>query len=154
MSTHMEVRLTREQVLALAPDAASAKAAAGLATDAKWSLLGADAEVLWGECQGSGAKPYQTQVDLIALVSRGSCPSRKFPCKHGYADGNPRCVPGTRPAWVEKWMQGRRERAARKEEVAASTAARSAGPGRGGGQARTGALDAHAGRRVWWCPFS
>ncbi|UYK82655.1 SWIM zinc finger family protein [Xanthomonas sacchari] len=126
MSKDMEVRLTREQVLALAPDAASAKAAAGLATDGKWGLLGADAEVLWGECQGSGAKPYQTQVDLVALVSRCSCPSRKFPCKHGlamlllYADGNPRCVPGTRPAWVEEWMQGRRERAARKEEVAAS----------------------------------
>lgn len=122
----MEVRLTREQVLALAPDAASAKAAAGLATDAKWGLLGADAEVLWGECQGSGAKPYQTQVDLAAMVSRCSCPSRKFPCKHGlamlllYAVGNPRCVPGTRPAWVDEWMQGRRERAARKE-VAAST---------------------------------
>ncbi|KMM76518.1 hypothetical protein ACP93_05315 [Xanthomonas sp. NCPPB 1128] len=123
----MEVRLTREQVLALAPDAASAKAAAGLATDGKWGLLGADAEVLWGECQGSGAKPYQTQVDLAALVSRCSCPSRKFPCKHGlamlllYAAGNPRCVPGARPAWVDEWMQGRRERAARKEESAAST---------------------------------
>ncbi|MXV13067.1 SWIM zinc finger family protein [Xanthomonas sp. LMG 8992] len=123
----MEVRLTREQILALAPDAASAKAAAGLATDGKWGLLGADAEVLWGECQGSGAKPYQTQVDLAALVSRCSCPSRKFPCKHGlamlllYAAGNPRCVPGTRPAWVDEWMQGRRERAARKEESAAST---------------------------------
>ena len=128
----MEVRLTREQVLALAPDAASSKAGAGLATDGKWGLLGADAEALWGECQGSGSKPYQTQVDLAALVSRCSCPSRKFPCKHGlallllYAAGNPRCVPGARPAWVDEWMQGRRDRAARKE--AAAEAAASAPP--------------------------
>ncbi|QNH21295.1 hypothetical protein HEP73_02213 [Xanthomonas sp. GW] len=122
----MEVRLTREQVLALAPDASSSKAAGGLATDGKWGLLGADAEALWGECQGSGAKPYQTQVELTTLVSRCSCPSRKFPCKHGlallllYAAGNPRCVPGARPAWVEEWMQGRRARAVRKEEAAAN----------------------------------
>ncbi len=124
----MEVRLTREQVLALAPDASSSKAAGGLATDGKWGLLGADADALWGECQGSGAKPYQTQVDLLALVSRCSCPSRKFPCKHGlallmlYADGNPRCVSQPRPAWVEEWMQGRRDRAARKEAAADSAA--------------------------------
>ncbi|MEB1550327.1 SWIM zinc finger family protein [Xanthomonas campestris pv. campestris] len=127
VSTDMEVRLTREQVLALAPDASSSKAAGGLATDAKWGLLGVDADALWGECQGSGSKPYQTQVDLSALVSRCSCPSRKFPCKHGlallmlYAAGNPRCIAGVRPAWVEEWMQGRRDRAVRKE-VAASAA--------------------------------
>ena len=128
----MEVRLTREQVLALAPDAASAKAGGALAIDGKWGLLGADAQALWGECQGSGSKPYQTQVDLAALVSRCSCPSRKFPCKHGlallllYAAGNPRCVPQARPAWVDEWLKGRRDRSARKE--AAAEAAASAPP--------------------------
>lgn len=117
----MDVRLTREQVLALAPDASSSKAAGGLATDGKWGLLGADQEAVWGECQGSGAKPYQAQVDLAALVSRCSCPSRKFPCKHGlallllYAQGNPRFapLPQPRPTWVDEWLRGRRERAAR-----------------------------------------
>lgn len=117
----MDARLTREQVLALAPDASSSKAAGGLATDGKWGLLGADDEAVWGECQGSGAKPYQAQVDLSALVSRCSCPSRKFPCKHGlallllYAQGNP-CfspLPQSRPGWVDEWLRGRRERAAR-----------------------------------------
>lgn len=117
----MDARLTREQVLALAPDASSSKAAGGLATDGKWGLLGADDEAVWGECQGSGAKPYQAQVDLSALVSRCSCPSRKFPCKHGlallllYAQGNPRFspLPQSRPGWVDEWLRGRRERAAR-----------------------------------------
>ena len=121
----MPETLTREQVIALAPDAASAKAASGLATEGKWPLLGADEEALWGECQGSGSRPYQTQVDLNALVSRCTCPSRKFPCKHGlallllFSQGGPRFV-GGRPAWVEEWVNGRRERAEKKEQVAAA----------------------------------
>lgn len=120
----MGTALTREQVLALAPDAASAKAAAGLCTDPKWGLLGADAEAVWGECKGSGAKPYQTQVELPALVSKCSCPSRKFPCKHGlallllYAQGHPRFSNAERPDWVSQWLESRRDRAAKKEQVA------------------------------------
>ena len=77
--------LTMEGVLALAPDEASAKAARGLTSPAKWPLLGADDAAVWGECQGSGSKPYQTQVDLSGPAFRCSCPSRKFPCKHNLA---------------------------------------------------------------------
>src|SRR5687768_6563262 len=77
--------LTLEAVLALAPDGASAQAARGLAAPAKWPLLGANAAAAWGECQGSGSKPYRTQVDLSGPAFRCSCPSRKFPCKHGLA---------------------------------------------------------------------
>ena len=81
----MGIALTRDQVSALAPDDASAEAANGLVADSKWVTLGADDEAAWGECQGSGSKHYQAQVDLGALVSRCSCPSRKFPSKHGLA---------------------------------------------------------------------
>lgn len=125
--------LTREQVLALAPDDSSAKAAAGLVSDSKWVTLGADDQAVWGECQGSGSKPYQAQVDLSDLVSRCSCPSRKFPCKHGlallllYAQQNPRFLAGARPAWVEQWLASRRERAEKKEK-AVETAAAGAAP--------------------------
>ncbi|RNF82616.1 SWIM zinc finger family protein [Montanilutibacter psychrotolerans] len=121
----MGIALTREQVLALAPDAASAKAATGLLSDSKWETLGVDDEALWGECKGSGAKPYQTQVDLTAMVSRCSCPSRKFPCKHGLAllllsaQKHARLLPGERPAWVSQWMDSRRDKAAKKEQAAA-----------------------------------
>ena len=120
----MGIALTRDQVMGLAPDAASAKAAAGLASDSKWVSLGADADAVWGQCQGSGAKPYQSQVDLTELVSRCSCPSRKFPCKHGlallllYAQGNPRFAAPDRPQWVDEWLGSRRERAAKKERAA------------------------------------
>lgn len=120
----MEVALTQEQVLALAPDTASAKAATGLTTDAKWVTLGSDDDAVWGECQGSGTKPYQAQVDLTALVSRCSCPSRKFPCKHGlallllYAQKNPRFANAGRPSWVDEWLASRRGRAEKKERTA------------------------------------
>lgn len=121
----MDLALNKEQVLALAPDAASAKAATGLVSDGKWELLGADADALWGECKGSGAKPYQTQVDKAAMVARCSCPSRKFPCKHGlalllmYVQPNPRFAqPAARPEWVAQWLASRQERQARKEQSA------------------------------------
>ncbi|WP_345024954.1 SWIM zinc finger family protein, partial [Nonomuraea roseoviolacea] len=151
-------RWSRDQVLALAPDAPSRKAAQGVARAEAWPLLGvataappaavpaaspaalpaaspvavpagspaaaspadvpaaspaalpaappvalsaasptavpamspADAPVagprrgvvLFGECEGSGATPYQTCVDLDGPAYRCGCPSRKAPCKH------------------------------------------------------------------------
>ncbi|MBD0269487.1 MAG: SWIM zinc finger family protein, partial [Cyanobacteria bacterium Co-bin8] len=76
---------TPEQVLALAPDAASAKNGRGLAIGHKWFTLGTHQSAVWGECQGSGKNPYRTQIDLSEPAFRCSCPSRKFPCKHGLA---------------------------------------------------------------------
>lgn len=114
--------LTMEGVLALAPDEASAKAARGLTSPAKWPLLGADDAAVWGECQGSGSKPYQTQVDLNGPAFRCSCPSRKFPCKHGLAllmlraQDASRFTPAAPPAWVAEWIASRGERAQKKEE--------------------------------------
>ena len=66
-------------------DTASAKAAKGLVVPAKWPTLGASEAALWGECQGSGSKPYQVQIDPSEPAFRCTCPSRKFPCKHGLA---------------------------------------------------------------------
>ena len=114
--------LTMEGVLALAPDEASAKAARGLTSPAKWPLLGADDAAVWGECQGSGSKPYQTQVDLTGPAFRCSCPSRKFPCKHGLALLMLRAQEASKfsgaepPAWVAEWLASRGERAQKKEE--------------------------------------
>ncbi|WP_324194713.1 SWIM zinc finger family protein [Nocardia terpenica] len=74
---------TAEQVAALAPDAASLAAARKL--HGRWSGTGRHAEALWGLCRGSGAKPYQTIVDLDGPAYKCTCPSRKFPCKHALA---------------------------------------------------------------------
>ena len=53
-----------QRVEQLAPDAAAIKAAQGLVKPAKWKSLGHTDRFVWGECQGSGANPYQVRVDL------------------------------------------------------------------------------------------
>lgn len=118
---------TEAEVLALAPDAASGKAAKGLQSIAKWPSVGSNGAAVWGECQGSGSKPYQTQVDLSGPAFKCSCPSRKFPCKHGLALMLLRAagqVPegGEAPAWVNDWLQGRQDKAEKKEARAAAAA--------------------------------
>jgi hypothetical protein len=111
---------SREQVLALAPDAASSKAGQDLATPRKWKSLGGDGVALWGECQGSGAKPYQVQIELTEPAFKCSCPSRKFPCKHGLGlllmfAGSPELFKlADQPAWVTEWLASRAERAEKK----------------------------------------
>jgi hypothetical protein len=77
------MQFTAEQVTKLAPDDASAKAGRGLATNSKWLLRCVHEKALWGDCQGSGKTPYRTIVDITNLAFKCSCPSRKFPCKHG-----------------------------------------------------------------------
>lgn len=121
--------LTTEAVLALAPDGASAKSARELVLPSKWPLLGANDSAAWGECQGSGAKPYQTQVDLSGPAFRCSCPSRKFPCKHGLAllllraQNAPAFTSTDAPAWVSEWLASRSDKAQKKEEKQTARAA-------------------------------
>ena len=57
----MAERWTAAQVNSLAPDAASQKAGAKLGVPGPWSGTGyLDSErLLWGDCKGSGSKPYQ-----------------------------------------------------------------------------------------------
>ena len=77
------MQYTRDQVLKMAPDEASAKAGQQLASNAKWITKSVHSKALWGDCQGSGKTPYTTIVDLGDIAFKCSCPSRKFPCKHG-----------------------------------------------------------------------
>lgn len=119
------VPLSADAVLALSPDAASSKAAQGLLAPGKWPMLGADDMAVWGECQGSGSKPYQTQVDVSGAgpTFRCSCPSRKFPCKHGLAllllqAQTPQSFSAAQPAWVSEWLASRQQRAEKKEAKA------------------------------------
>ncbi|MDH2424113.1 SWIM zinc finger domain-containing protein [Sphaerisporangium sp. TRM90804] len=125
-------RWSRDQVLALAPDASSQKGAKGVCAPAKWSGVGIMPDVVWGECAGSGAKPYRACVDLAAPAYRCSCPSRKFPCKHALgllllwsADGVPSA--DDPPAWVGEWLDQRRARAAKAEATSAGPRSAQAG---------------------------
>ena len=107
------LNLSDDQVLALAPDDSSRKSGKDLANPAKWVSKGVNELALWGECQGSGSKPYQTQVDTINMAFKCSCPSRKFPCKHSlglmllYARQPGTFTDNTPPAWVSEWLSKR-----------------------------------------------
>src|SRR5215510_15091995 len=116
---------TVDQILALAPDTQSAKAGSSLATLRKWDRLGRNSQAVWGECQGSGQKPYQTAIDLNEPAFKCSCPSRKFPCKHGLGlflliANQPATVSNvtTAPAWAAEWLAKRDQQAQRRTEAA------------------------------------
>ena len=117
----MPLSLSVDELLLLAPDASSVKAAKGLVIPGKWPRLQYDETAVWGECQGSGSKPYQTQIDLSGPAFRCTCPSRKFPCKHGLALGllhlqQPETFTQAEPpGWVSEWLASRAQRAERQE---------------------------------------
>lgn len=83
---------------------------------------------VWGECKGSGAKPYLAAVHLDG--DRGpaykcGCPSRKIPCKHVLAllalwSRGEVSDREARPEWVAKWLSAR---VARQERAAEGPAA-------------------------------
>ncbi len=116
------MNLSEDQILALAPDDPSRKSGKDLAAPAKWVSKGSNDVALWGECQGSGSKPYQTQIDLANLAFKCSCPSRKFPCKHGLgllllrARQPKEFAPSDPPAWVTEWLSKRTEKEEKKTE--------------------------------------
>ncbi|MGW4875286.1 SWIM zinc finger family protein [Streptomyces sp. NPDC004262] len=120
--TQQGVRWSADQVLELAPDAASRKAGSKLGAAGPWSGAGSCEEgTVWGLCKGSGSKPYQTIVDLAdpsGLAYKCSCPSRKFPCKHALgllllwaAEDDTVPTVAEPPDWAGQWIAGRRKRA-------------------------------------------
>ncbi|EIP98937.1 SWIM zinc finger-containing protein [Opitutaceae bacterium TAV1] len=126
---------TSDQATSLAPDASSLKAAQGMASSRKWPSLGHDDDFIWGLAQGSGKEPYQVVVELAGPAFKCSCPSRKFPCKHGLGllllwAGQPGAVSASdRPPWVAEWASKRNERVAKQEaRAAAQTETASAAP--------------------------
>lgn len=121
----MTTAWTTEQIIGLAPDAAAAKAGRGLASAQKWQLVGSSPAAVWGACKGSAAKPYQTIIDLAGPTFTCSCPSRKFPCKHGLGlflllATEPALFGGEPPAWATEWLTQRQQKQAAKAERAAA----------------------------------
>lgn len=116
------MNLTEEQILTLAPDESSKKAGKELANPSKWITKGANEQAIWGECQGSGSKPYQTQIDVSNIAFKCSCPSRKFPCKHGialgllYARQQNSFTETSMPPWVNDWIIKRSQKEEKKAE--------------------------------------
>ena len=100
---------SRERVLSLAPDRASARAAAALAQTQVWRDTGANSSGIWGWCTG-GSRPYQIVVDLGSPPAYAcSCPSRKVPCKHALALllqwSAGQVPPGEPPDFAAAWLR-------------------------------------------------
>ncbi|GAA4809704.1 SWIM zinc finger family protein [Streptomyces ziwulingensis] len=138
--TQQGERWTVEQVLVLAPDAASRRAGSRLGTAGPWSEAGcSDEGAVWGLAKGSGSRPYRTVVDLADAAGPAygcSCPSRKFPCKHALGllllwTGGATTVPRAgAPDWAEQWLTTRRRKGAEKRAAASARtqAGSAAGP--------------------------
>ena len=82
--------ITTELIERVAPNANSITNAKKISQKNDFVVLSKseDETLLYGECKGSGKKPYITTADFIdpsAPVFRCSCPSRQFPCKHAVA---------------------------------------------------------------------
>ena len=118
------MNLTLDQVLALAPDSASAAAARKLATLRHWRNPGRSEAAIWGECQGSAL--YQVAIDLTGPAWKCSCPSRKIPCKHALglmllaASSPGELATGELPAWTAEWLGSRARTSARRESKKAA----------------------------------
>src|SRR6266545_2074241 len=96
---------------------------------------------VWGLCQGSDARPYQTCVDLTEPAYLCSCPSRKFPCKHTlaillrWASGTVPEAPA--PGWVREWQASRADRVSRAADRAEAARHGGTGTGRAAGEKAT-----------------
>jgi hypothetical protein len=113
------------QIHQLAPDSSSITAANKLAIASKWPKLAFNDQAVWGYCQGSGKNPYKTAIDTQNLAFKCSCPSRKFPCKHGLGllmiySQNPNSFSNKNelPDFVNEWLN---KREARQEKAAQKT---------------------------------
>src|SRR5262245_57259450 len=111
--------MTPDEVLALAADEASGRAASAIAAPQRWIALFADVGALWGELQGT-AGVYRVGVALAEPAFTCTCPSSKSPCKHGLAlllawaraPAAFRRAPA--PAWLAEWIERRAAQAERR----------------------------------------
>ena len=91
------ISIEEHHVDALASNAGAVRNARALAAKGRYSTLcvSDDGSIVFGDCRGSGARPYACSFDFAEPakpVSRCSCPSRQIPCKHSL---------GLLYAWVE-----------------------------------------------------
>ncbi|HVA92964.1 MAG TPA: SWIM zinc finger family protein [Chloroflexota bacterium] len=82
-----------------------------------WKNLGQNPRAAWGECQGSTL--YQVKADLEDGTTSCSCPSRKFPCKHGLGllllTVGGKVGVAEPPPWVNAWLEKRTQAAEKRQ---------------------------------------
>ncbi|TCM96360.1 SWIM zinc finger protein [Paenibacillus sp. BK033] len=124
--------LTEAYIDSLAPNAGAMKNGRDLVKKNSFPVLRRteDGTLLFGECKGSGKEPYRCSVDFVqpdSPVSRCSCPSRQFPCKHtlglmyAYALGKPFELAELPPDIAEKRGKAEKREEKKKETEAAES---------------------------------
>ncbi|WP_460503536.1 SWIM zinc finger family protein, partial [Hymenobacter agri] len=126
------ITYSEAQALAFITDPGTLKRGQELLKPAKWSNLGRTETAAWGDCAGSGSKPYRTGIDLTEPAFKCSCPSRVFPCKHGagllllMARQPELFGSNTPPAWLEEWLEKRQQTQEKKAEKPVAKASKAA----------------------------
>ena len=102
------MQLSEDQIIKLAPDAASVKAGKGIrAPAAKWVLRGASDRALWGHCQGSGKNLIRRRSICRISLSNVRALAISFLCKHSlgllflHASRPDLFMIGEEPDWVK-----------------------------------------------------
>lgn len=111
------MELTEDYINEISPDTPSTKNANKLLSKTQW-LVKKSNRAIWSEIYGSGKKPYLAQIDSQNIAFKCTCPSRKFPCKHGLALGLyvanndlQKIVMDDEPLWVKEWIDKRKSKA-------------------------------------------
>jgi hypothetical protein len=76
---------TTEQILGLAPDQFTLRAARSTAEPERWTALHHDGRLLWAIFPNGSAKTAETAVHLPSHTYTCTCNSRKTPCRHTVA---------------------------------------------------------------------
>lgn len=107
------MQLSNIDIENLAPDAQSLDTSKKMAIKEKWKVIAKSDRGIWGKIKGSAIEPYQTQVELIPLGYKCSCPSRKFPCIHVLAllllhsNDNQSFTDTEEPSDIKDWLDKR-----------------------------------------------
>ena len=102
-----------QQIESIAPNPAAFSAGRKLSSKEQWQSFAKSERALWGAIKGSGANPYLTQIDTLAVAYKCTCPSRQFPCKHSialmllYTENKKLFQTAEEPEWVKAWMDKR-----------------------------------------------
>ncbi len=121
------MNFTETYIEGIAPSPGAFKSGKGLSSAGKWLNFQKSERAIWGEIKGSGSKAYRTQIDMMEIAYKCSCPSRQFPCKHsiglmllhGSNAANFLAAPET--DWVKEWIDKRRNKAEKKTVVKEAT---------------------------------